>query len=382
MTDSRAEHDFAQALAAVEGSDAGPIEKVEMLVEMALGLQQKPKNPMQLRYALDLFERALAVCPPGELLLIARLRVRKASVLRAIPGPGVECLQLARKELEQVVSVFQELGASSEEIADAEMSLGVVLHALAGQRAAKLTDAISAYQRATRVFDRQRYPREFAILQNNLATAYLSMPLVDERAKLREALAVQAFTDALQVVSLVDDPVEYAMLQNNLGNALQYAASGHPLQNGLRALEAYDAALQVRTARDTPVEYANTIANKANCLRNLPDDANEPAAGNRRRSGEAAALYAEAARIFMAYEEVEKAALVEQARAEILAELEQALGDDRVGGDSLTGDTVGRGSDSRQGGPRDRGAHEMDESDARGMPVGFEPSFGVSRISE
>jgi tetratricopeptide (TPR) repeat protein len=338
VTDSRADHEFFQALVAIETSDHGPMEKVEMLAHVALGLQQKPKSAEQVQQAVRLYDRAIELCPEHEPLVAARLHAGRASALRAIPSSGIEHLQLARGELERAIPVLRELGASPEEIADAEMSLGVVLHSLAGVRAARLTDAIAAYQRATRVFDRRRYPREFAILQNNLATAYLSMPLVDERAKLREALAVQAFTDALEVVTLTDDPVEYAMLQNNLGNALQYAASGHPLQNGLRALEAYDAALVVRNARDTPVQYANTLANKANCLRNLPDDPEHPAAGNRRRLREAASLYAEAAPIFAGHAEFDKAEMVEQAHAEVLRELGATeaphdFGVSRIGGD-------------------------------------------------
>lgn len=324
MTESRADHEFAQALVAVETSDHAPMEKVEMLVEMALGLQQKPKDPAQLQQAVSLFDRAIALCPAHERLIDARLHAGKAGALRAIPGSGIDHLLLARAELEHASAALREFGGASEEVADAEMSLGVVLHTLAGVHAAKLTDAIAAYQRATRVFDRASYPREFAILQNNLATAYLSMPLVDERAKLREALAVQAFTDALAVVTLTDDPVEYAMLQNNLGNALQYAASGHPVHNGLRALEAYDAALKVRNARDMPVQYANTLANKANCLRNLPDDPERPQLGNPGRLRQAAALYAEAAQILGQHAELDSVELIERARAEIASELDQA----------------------------------------------------------
>jgi nitrite reductase/ring-hydroxylating ferredoxin subunit len=217
VKDSRADHEFHRALAAIDGGGHRPIEKVEMLVEMALGLQQKPKSAKQLRHAVGHFDRALELCPDGESLLAARLHAGRANALRALPGSDVEHLQLALAELDVAIPKLRELGASAEEIADAEMSLGVVLHMLAGQRAAKMTDAIAAYQRAARVFDRHRHPRQFAILQNNLATAYLSMPLVEKRAKLREALAVQAFTDALEVVTLEDDPVEYAMLQNNLG---------------------------------------------------------------------------------------------------------------------------------------------------------------------
>lgn len=297
------------------------LEKVEMLVEMALGLQHKPKAPKQLHQAVTLYDRALELCPAEEVLACAHLRVHKASALKAIPDAGTEALQLARAELEAALPLLSTLGATAEEVATAEMSLGVVLQTLAGARAAKITDAIAAYQRASRVFDRQRYPKDFAVLQNNLATAYLSIPVTDERAKMREALAVQAFVDALKVVSLLDDPVEYAMLQNNLGNALQYAASGHPLQNGLRALEAYDEALKVRTPRATPLQYANTIANKANCLCNLPDDCAAPEAGNRGRLSEAAALYAEAGRLFQEHGELDKAELVEQARAALASEL-------------------------------------------------------------
>jgi tetratricopeptide (TPR) repeat protein len=346
VIESRADHEYAQAIAAIDAA-ATPLEKIDMLVEMALELQQKPKTVVELERAVELYDRALELSAGSDPLLSARVRVHKASALRALPGPGTQSLLLARAELESALEVLASQGGSSEELGVAQMSLGVVLQSLAAEREAKITDAIAAYQRASRVFDRERYPRDFAILQNNLATAYLSIPMSDERAKMREALAVQAFGEALKVVSLVDDPIEYAMLQNNLGNALQYAASGHPVENGLRALEAYDEALKVRNARNMPVQYANTIANKANCLRNLPDDASDDALGagldftrqgdtegslnegeasvpNPRRLFEAARLYAHAAEIFRRHGELERAEIVEQARVEIVQELGQA----------------------------------------------------------
>jgi hypothetical protein len=58
-----------------------------------------------------------------------------------------------------------------------------------------------------RTFDRNKHPEEFAILQSNLATAFLSMPFTDERGKMREALAVQAFEEGLKVVNLIDHPI-------------------------------------------------------------------------------------------------------------------------------------------------------------------------------
>ena len=175
-----------------------------------------------------------------------------------------------------------------------------------------------------RTFDRKAHPKEFAILQNNLATAFLSIPFTDERAKLREAMAVQAFEDGLAVVNILDHPAEYAMLQNNLGNALQYVSSSHRVENNLRALDAYDAALKVRTRATTPLEYANTISNKANCLSNLPDDLTFSDSGNSRNLDRARALYQDAREIFAAHGENEKVRLVSEALTHIAAELDGA----------------------------------------------------------
>jgi hypothetical protein len=147
------------------------------------------------------------------------------------------------------------------------------------------------------------------------------MPFTDERSKMREALAVQAFEEGLKVVNLIDHPSEYAMLQNNLGNALQYASSSHVIENNLRALDAYDEALKVRTRETTPLEYANTIANKSNCLLNLPDDPAQPERGNRANLLQARAYYAEAREIFVAHGEVDKARIVSEAVTQIEREL-------------------------------------------------------------
>ena len=160
-------------------------------------------------------------------------------------------------------------------------------------------------------------------LHNNFAIAYLSIPLADERGKMREALAVQSFEEVLKVVNLVDHPSEFAMIQNNLGNALQYASSGHSLDNNLRALDAYDEALKVRNPRDTPFEYANTIANKANVLRNLPDDPDQPGQGRRASLSKARALYREAQRIFATLSQSEHAGVVAEALTEVERELMQ-----------------------------------------------------------
>ncbi len=319
VNESIADIEFRQALAAVEAESEHVLDQVDMLVEIAMGLQQQPKTPKQLHDAVALYDRALEKCPAGEPLLAARIRARRATARQAIPAPDTDHLHAALADLEAALAVFEADGRP-EELAEAQMNLGLVLQSLAAQGQAKITDAIAAYQRAARFFRRDAYATEYAILHNNLATAYLSIPMTDEKSRMREALAVQCFEEALQVVTLVDHPSEYAMLQNNLGNALQYVSSSHAVENSLRALDAYDEALKVRKARETPVEYANTISNKANCLRNLPDDPERPELGNDRRLAQASQLYTEARAIFAAHGEHERAAMLDAMLAEIEAD--------------------------------------------------------------
>lgn len=321
---SRAESEVEAALAAVAAEDATVGEKVEMLMEIAIGLQTRPRSPDDIEKAILLYDKALECCPAEHYLLRGRIHARLATALQAIPSDDLAPLKEARTNLETAREILK-LGGTPEERAEIEMNLGLVLQSLASAGAAPITDSIAAYQRALRTFDAAAFPKEYAILQNNLATAFLSIPFTDERAKMREALAVQAFQDGLKVVDIIDHPTEYAMLQNNLGNALQYVASSHSVENCLRALDAYDEALRVRTREATPAEYANTIANYANCLRNLPDDLAEPERGNPANLGKALLRYREAAEIFTEIGDRQKLAIVAEMITEIETELAAGL---------------------------------------------------------
>lgn len=317
---SRTKQQVDAALMAVEDADASHSDKAQMLMEIAMGLQQAPREPADLHAAVDLYRRALTLVPPGEALGGARIRARLATALMAVPAEDAEPMKAARSEITTAIATLTAEGSDAE-VAEAEMNLGLICQTLAGWGLMPIQPAISAYQRALRTFDKTAYPKEFAILQNNLATAFMSMPFTDDSGKLREALAVQAFEEGLKVVTLIDHPVEYAMLQNNLGNALQYVSTAHRVENCLRALDAYDEALKVRTLRDMPEAYANTIANKANCLASLPDDLENPEAGNPRHVQEAVALLREAQGIFQQRGEAEKARSVAGAIADLTSAL-------------------------------------------------------------
>ncbi|CAE6784409.1 MULTISPECIES: hypothetical protein [Nitrospira] len=308
------------ALAAVESPEIANRDKIDLLIEVAMGLQRKPRSVHDLHHAVSLYDRALTLSAEEEALLTARIQARKGTALNAIPYEGAEFVEQARQLFESALAGFQH-GGLLEEIAEAEMNLGLALHTLASAGRARIADAIGAYLRALRTFTREAHPTEYAILHNNLATAYLSLPMTEPSGKMREALAVQSFEEALTVVTLVDQPVEYAMLQNNLGNALQYASSSHSVENNLRAIVAYDEALKVRTPADTPIEYANTISNKANALRNLPDEPSRPEQGNRRNLEQAIRYLEEAKELFERFGDTSKVRVT----GEVLNELRQEL---------------------------------------------------------
>ncbi|MEA5510876.1 hypothetical protein VB715_13970 [Crocosphaera sp. UHCC 0190] len=320
MTPTISDTNVKAALAAIESDMATVSEKIEMLIEMAAGLQNKPKTPQQLEDAVFLYRRGLELCPPDYPLLRARCLSGMGTALRTIPYEGPNVLLEAKTAYETALPILEEY-ASPEEVAETQMNLGVVLQGLVGFNQATMQEAIQAYQKAVRVFTGESYPQEYAILQNNIAIAYLSLPLSPEKDKMRQGMAVQSFEAALEWVTLIDHPTEYAMLQNNLANALQYLSSTHPIENNLKALAAYDEALKVRNAQDMPIEYANTIANKANVLFNLPDDVEHPQFGNANNLRQAQSYYQEAQKIFRDYGQVERSNIVAEMLQDIAKEL-------------------------------------------------------------
>ena len=278
------------AASAARDESATPAERAQMLMELAMGLQRQPKTPRHLRSALALYDESLAICPPEDELLAARIAARRATALQALPEEGSASIEAALSAYDALIPRLSRLGGAAE-VAEAEMNRGLCL-----QHLGRLPEAMAAYQRALRVFDAARYPVEYAILQNNLATAFLAT-----KSPLAEALAVQSFEQGLKAVNIIDHPTEYAMLQNNLGNALQSVASSHALENHQRALAAYDEALKVRTRELRPLEHANTLANKANCLWSLG------------QIDEAKATYATAHALFVEHGELAKARAVSEA---------------------------------------------------------------------
>ena len=107
------------ALAAVESSNVSVLEKIDLLIAIAIGLQQKPRFAKDLHHAVSLYDRALTLCPAQEAVLTARIQARKGTALNAILHEGWEFVEQARQLFESALRELQREG-STEEVAEAE----------------------------------------------------------------------------------------------------------------------------------------------------------------------------------------------------------------------------------------------------------------------
>ncbi len=307
---TRSQLSFEMALQMAEESSASDTEKAAMLAEIAQGLQQHATSIEDHRYGIALLRRALGFSQlDGNDM--ARLQVQLATGLSQIPSDSSEPLHEARLLLDNAMNEL----AIEEERASAAMQQGLIVQSLASMGAMDHAVAAGHYQAALRFFRSSTHPAEYAIIHNNLATLWLSMPRESAQHRLYEAMAVQAFETALANINAQSHPDEYAMLQNNLGNALQHSDSGDLIANKMRAIEAYDIALSLR--KQQPHLQANTLANRANCLRDIPDNLDKPELGNRHRLAAALNNAQQAQKLFEQGSERDKANMM----AELIADL-------------------------------------------------------------
>jgi tetratricopeptide (TPR) repeat protein len=207
---------------------------------------------------------AIAAARPVAPPLAAQLLADLADVRLALSAAGAQAVQDYRSALQLITNSH-----TAELRAQLWMRLGMLYQELAqGQRGA-LLEAARCYQEALRYFTRAAHPEVFALLQNNLALAYLAMPLVEASDQLRMAIAVQALREALQVYTRDTHPDRWASAQLNLANALQYMPSGRPEEHLIEAIERYEALLDAHDPTVAPLRYARILANQGNAMAHL-----------------------------------------------------------------------------------------------------------------
>ncbi|MEF3274989.1 MAG: hypothetical protein K6356_11450 [Chloroflexus sp.] len=177
-------------------------------------------------------------------------------------------LTLITRWLQQAIDLIPNEN-QCEPRARAALQLGQLLQDHAHGQRGPLQAAVRCYQEALRFYQRDTHPLEFAFIQNNLALAYLAMPMTEAGDRLRGAIAVQALRTALTVYDPEHHPREWTSARLNLANALQYVHSARPAEHLLEAVAIYEDLLQRRDAKTDPAGYARILANLGNALAHL-----------------------------------------------------------------------------------------------------------------
>lgn len=139
----------------------------------------------------------------------------------------------------------------------------------ADHQLANLEQAIKAYHLALTKNDPQATPQTYAMIQNNLGSAYGDLAQYQEPAENLQK-SVLAYETALRYRTYDDDPARYAATQNNLGTACwNLAQHQHPVPRLQQAIAAYQSALQFYTSEQEPMAYAMIQNNLGTAYWNL-----------------------------------------------------------------------------------------------------------------
>lgn len=210
------------------------------------------------------FAEAIAAAAPVSPVLAGQIALNRAELAMQHGGE----LTLITRWLQQAIDYIPP-ESLSEVRARAAAQLGQLLQEHANGQRGPLQAAVRCYQEALRFYRRETYPLEFAFIQNNLALAYLAMPMTEAGDRLRGAIAVQALRAALSVYDPDQHPHEWTSARLNLANALQYVHSAHPVEHLLEAVAIYEDLLQRRDPIADPAGYARILANLGNALAHL-----------------------------------------------------------------------------------------------------------------
>lgn len=155
-------------------------------------------------------------------------------------------------------------------IAELRCGLALVVHQRADSDRSRLIEAVQLYQSALQAgITRESHPELWAQIQSNLGIAYVSTPMTEAGDKLRLAVAVQSFREAMTVYTRETHPEAWASAMLNMANAMQYLPSSHTKENLIDAVNAYEELMTVRTRALDPVGYARLLANQGNALAHL-----------------------------------------------------------------------------------------------------------------
>lgn len=219
----------------------------------------------QTERALVLLETAAADVEALSPAFAARLYGEWAAV-EAQQGPNSD---KGLAFLERAARLYGQTGFKAAQ-GELWLQLGMALQTRAqGKDKELLLRAVKAYQEATLVLRPEQTPESFGLAQMNLALVYLIIPMNEEAARLRYAIAASSLRESLKVFTPDTYPQHWASATVNLANVLQHANTTHPEENLWEAVALYEDVLRVRKPEDDPEGYARVLANQGNALAHL-----------------------------------------------------------------------------------------------------------------
>lgn len=208
----------------------------------------------------------------GAPLLSASLRLTRSEILREGLGDPVA----AATEADSAIKALP-LSAPTELRAELQVARALARQELAGDNKGALLAVVADLTEAVKVLREDTHPELFAVINQQLALAYLMMPMGDDGDRIRLGVAVTSLRAALRVFTPQTHPGAWATTQVNLANALQYLPSAHQETNLDEAVQLYEEVLSYRDEQVDPVGVARILTNQANALGHLGvlDDATE-----------------------------------------------------------------------------------------------------------
>jgi tetratricopeptide (TPR) repeat protein len=212
-------------------------------------------------------ELALAVqaaMEVGSPLFAASLVLTRTEILREhLDEPAVSA-----READAMIRALP-LSCPRELRAELQVARALARQALAGTDKGALLAVVADLTEAVKILREDTHPEMFATINEQLALAYLMMPMNDEADRIRLGVAVTSLRAALRVFTPETHPVAWASAQLNLANALQYLPSVHQEQNLDEAVHLYEELLAYRDENVDPVGVARVLLNQGNALGHL-----------------------------------------------------------------------------------------------------------------
>ncbi|RDH78567.1 hypothetical protein DVS77_10520 [Mycolicibacterium moriokaense] len=213
--------------------------------------------------AIDMLDRAALTAAPISAPLAGTLRGAAGAICR---DAGDESYA---SRLQRALADLDGADGLRVERAEIHLCLAGALHEQAEQQPELLAAAVPHYHSALQLIRRDDAPMLWAAAHAGLATAYLTMPMVEASSQLRLGVAAQSLRSALTVYTRDEHPQEWASVQLNLANSLVYTPSRHQRENLVEAAEIYESVLHTRDRATDPLGRARVLANQGNVLAHL-----------------------------------------------------------------------------------------------------------------